>query len=327
MLSFTRGRPIALALDKNNNKVFTIHVTPELDEPDIHVDNVLELIDDCDIDHLRNSMRIGNIELKLIKRALGLDGKKREKLRLSEKLKHGLEILEDHARGKLKTEVDFNKSDEIARIIPLIGARDTPYDRSIALVGPSESGKTFLAKEICKFDQRKRPVVVFSKIEDDESLRELKTLRTPVDKKCRIIYIPLHTEDQLLSLPTNEDLRGTICLFDDLDSFPSDIAKYMREYRDSVLESGRHCNITTMSTSHIMNNHGKTKVILNECELVCLFPAANKRHASKFLTERFGMGRVDSELLIRKAMRSGRMLCLKLSCPNMVIHNKGVILI
>lgn len=327
MLSFTRGRPIALALDKNDNKVFTIHVTPELDEPDINVDNILELIDDADIDHLRNSMKIGNIELKMIKKALLANEKQRGKLNLSEKLKHGLSILEEHARGKLKTEVDFNKSDEVARIIPLIGARDVPYDRSIALVGPSESGKTWLAKEICKFDQRKRPVVVFSKIDDDASLRELKDMRTPVDKKCRIIYIPLHTEDQLLSLPTNEDLKETICLFDDLDSFPSDIAKYMREYRDSILESGRHCNITTMSTSHIMNNHSKTKVILNECELVCLFPAANKRHAFKFLIDRFGMSKIDAQLLIRKAMLSGRMLCLKLSCPNMVIHNKGVILI
>ena len=223
--------------------------------------------------------------------------------------------------------VDFSKDPGISRVLPLIGARDVPYDRSICLVAPSEGGKTFLAKEICKFDQRKRPVIVFSKIDDDESLRELAKLRTPSDKKSRLVKIPLHSEDQLLDLPSNEDLKGTICLFDDIDSFPSDIAKFIREYRDSMLESGRHHNITVISTSHILNNYMKTKTVLNECEWVCLFPASNKRHAFSFLKDRFGLEKAEAMFLINKAMQSGRYLCLKLSAPNLLLHSKGIILI
>ena len=327
MLSFTRGKPIALALDKNNETVFTIHVTPEEDEPDINVDSVHDLIDKADVEKLRQSMRIGRIELKLLQQALRVSGDQRDKLNLTEKLRSALAILEENATDKLKKEIDFTTDKEIDRIIPLIGAREVCFDRSVVLIGPSESGKTYLAKEICKFDRRKRPVVVFSKIEDDESLRELEQLRTPKDKKSRLIKIPLHTEDQLLSLPTNSDLNSTICIFDDLDSFPTDIANYMREYRNSILESGRHNNITVISTSHILNNYEKTKTVLNEAELVCLFPAANKRHAFQFLKDKMGLDRKEANFMISKSMKAGRMLCIKLSAPNLIIYTKGILLI
>lgn len=327
MLSFTRGRAIAIALDKNGNKVFTIHITPEKDDPDINVDNVIELIDDVDISTLRSSMKLGRIELMMLKQALRVNEDNKKKIKLSEKLKRGMEILQKIATDKLKKEVDFSKSPDIVRVIPLIGAKDVPYDRSIALIAPSESGKTFLVKEIIKYDIRRRPCVVFSKIDDDESLRELSTLRSAVDKKCRMIKIPIHTEDQLLDLPTNSDLKETIVVFDDIDSFPKDIADFLREYRDSILESGRHDNITVISTSHILHNYMKTRTMLNEAELICLFPSSNKHHSFMFLKNRFGLGKDEATFLIDKAMKAGRMMCMKLSAPNLVIHNKGVILV
>ncbi len=327
MLSFTRGKKIAIALDKDDKIVFTIHITQDQEEPDIKVDNILELIDDADVSNLRGSMKLGRIEVKILQKALNsTSAADTDKLNVSEKIKSAIEILKEIGNDKLKKEIDFSKDSDIVRVLPLIGARDVPYDRSICLVAPSEGGKTFLAKEICKFDQRKRPVIVFSKIEDDESLRELATLRTPADKKTRLVKIPLHTENQLLDLPTNSDMKECICLFDDIDSFPADIAQFLREYRDSMLESGRHDNITVISTSHILNNYIKTKTMLNECEWVCLFPASNKRHAFSFLKDRFGLEKQEANFLINKAMQSGRYLCLRLSAPNLLLHTKGVIL-
>ena len=325
MLSFTRGRAIAIALDKDDKIVFTIHITPDQAEPDIRVDNILELVDDADISNLRGGMKLGRIEVKILKQALNTEN--RDKLNMSEKIKRAIEILEQLGQDKLKKEIDFSKDPQISRVLPLIGARDVAFDRSICLVAPSEGGKTFLAKEICKFDQRKRPVIVFSKIDDDESLRELSCLRTPADKKSRLVKIPLHSEDQLLDLPMNTDLQSTICLFDDIDSFPIDIAQFLREYRDSMLESGRHNNITVISTSHILNNFMKTKTMLNECEWVCLFPASNKRHAFSFLKDRFGLDKAEANFFINKAMQAGRYMCMKLSAPNLLLHSKGVILI
>lgn len=326
MLSFTKGKPVAIAVDKAGKVVFTIHVTDDEEEPDIKVDTPLELIDDADLTKIRSEMRLGRIELKMLKK--GLQCKQHtSSLNLSPKIERALEILEELSLEKLKKEVDFAGDSDIDRVIPLIGARPTPYDRSICLIGPSEAGKTYMVKEICRFDIRRRPVVVFSRIDDDESLRELTTLKSAKDGKSRLVKIPLHSEDQLLSLPTNSDLNGCICLFDDLDSFPKDIGDFLREYRDSILESGRHENISVISTSHVLNNHNKTKVLLNEAELVVLFPAANKRHSASFLKERLGLEKREVDHLIAKAMASGRYLAMRVSAPNMLIHSGGVILL
>lgn len=324
MLSFTRGKPVAIALDKNDKIVFTIHVTPEEEEADISADNLLELIDDIDISMLRAQMRLGTIEMKMVRQALNQGDVK--KLNLNDKLERAIELLKEIATDKLKKEIDFSKDKDIKRVIPLIGARDTAYDRSICCFGPSEAGKSWLVKEICKFDKRKRPVIVFSKIIDDVSLRELKKLRTACDKKTRLIQIPLLTEKDLFDLPTNTDLKDCIVLFDDIDSFPKEMSDFLREYRDSILESGRHNNITVISTSHLLRNYGKTKTILNEAELICLFPSANKFHATMFLKDRFGLEKQESNFFINKAMKTGRMLCMRMSAPNMVIHSKGVIM-
>ncbi len=324
MLSFTRGRKIAICLDADDKTIFTIHVTKEEEEPDISVDDISELIDDSDIDQLRKSFKLGRIEVKMLKKAL-----KDEKMRagLSEKLKSALELLKENAQDKLKREVNFADDDRIKKVLPLIGGRDTPYDRSIAFIGPSESGKTYLAKQIIKHDLRKRPVIVFSKIDDDSSLRELKTLRCANDKKSRLIQIPLHSDNDLMNLPMNTELEECLVLFDDLDSFPEEQAQFLREYRNSILESGRHHNITTLSTSHVLLNRQKTKVMLNECELLCLFPGANKQSAFKFLQTRFGLRIDDANHIINKCIKNGRTMTLRQSCPNLIIHDQGVMMI
>ena len=72
-ISFTRGTPIALALDKNNEQIFKIHVRAENGDepPDIKVDNILELVQDEDIKKLKFSMKMGKIEEKLLVSILG----------------------------------------------------------------------------------------------------------------------------------------------------------------------------------------------------------------------------------------------------------------
>lgn len=324
MLSLSRGKPIAVALNRDGIVVYTIHVTDENDLPDIVVDNVLELITKEDIESLQKTFKLGKIEKKILEKALK-DNTLMENL--NTKLTQAMEILKELGESKLKREIDFRDDPDVFKVIPLIGHHTTNYDRSIALIGPSGSGKTFLAKEIIKQDVKKRPVCVFSKIEDDESLQELKRMRTPVDGKSRMIQVALQTEDDLSMLPTNKDLKDTICLFDDLDSFVGDKADFLRGYRDSILECGRHNNITVMSTSHILLNRSKTKTVLNECELLCLFPGANRHATHKFIQDRFGMRLDEANRILSICIKSGRTCILKLSAPNAVIHNFGVVLV
>ncbi len=354
MLSFDHGKKVAVALDKANKPVFYIRITEEKELPDIQCDDSLALISEEDINQIKYAMRLGSIEVSVIKKLLkskgkktkGKDGTERttlpfkdgridmDNIKASEKIKRALQILESKCLMKLKEEIDFTGDPSVHSVIPIIGDTKEDFDRSIFLCAASGAGKSWLAKLIIENDLKKRPVVLFSKIADDESLKSLEgqKINGPKDTKIdRLIKIPLLSEEDLLDLPALSDLgdskNGVICMFDDIDAFHSDIAQYIREYRDSLLECGRHNNITCICTSHLLNNYNKTKIALNEAEVVVLFPNSNRRHSDLFLANRLGVSKIERNFMIDKAMRAGRFLAMRMSAPNMIIHNQGVVLI
>lgn len=338
MLSFDHGKPIAHALDKRGNKVLTIYITPDKEKADIEVDDISQLINENDYIQIQKLMKLSGMELKMIKNAV-----KNNKLEsLPDRLQLAISNLKDNAKKRLKTHLLFDKSDEIDRLVPLIGGGG--FDRSIFLTGPSGSGKSFLAKEIMKRDEMNRPIVIFSKIDDDDSLKELKKLKitkssfpedadleeSAIKKELgapRMIKISLRTEDDLLNLPSNEELKNCVCLFDDIDSFAPTIANILNEYRNSILESGRHHNIHVISTSHQLYNWSKTRVILNESEYVALFPHSNKRSSMMMLRDRMGLNKHEVDSILNECMNCGRFIICKMSAPNMCIHNKGIIIL
>ena len=72
MLSFSRGKPIALVLGKNGSVLHTLHVVEAKDneEPDIEVDDPVSLIDKVDIDKVKRAMKLGLIETKILMKAI-----------------------------------------------------------------------------------------------------------------------------------------------------------------------------------------------------------------------------------------------------------------
>lgn len=350
MLSFDNGKRIAVALDKSNKPIFYIRICEEKELPDIQCDDSLELISEEDLTQIKKAMKLGMIEMQLIKRLLKHRGKKIkskdgiirtclpfldgkidiDSIKANDKVKRAIQILEDKCNLKLKGEIDFSKDPSVHSVVPIIGDNKDNFDRSIFLCAPSGAGKSWLAKLIIENDLKKRPVILFSKIPDDKSLESLEDKKIE-NGKDRLIKIPLLTEEDLLDLPAASDLadskNGCVCMFDDIDAFHSDIAQYIREYRDSLLECGRHSNITCICTSHLLSNYNKTKICLNEAELVILFPNSNRRHSDLFLATRLGVPKHERDFMIEKSMRSGRFLAMKMSAPNMIIHNQGVILV
>lgn len=347
MLSLSRGEPIAHGLDKNGKKVLTINITPEQSEPDIMADHIESTVNDHDIQKVARILRLLIIETKQLRKFIndvrtkslnknGLSEEEKQKIfnNLTDRIQLAVTELRKIAKNNLKTHILFDQHDEVKRVVPLIGGQQKPFDRSLFICGPSGSGKTFLAKDIMKNDLRNRPIVIFSKIDDDESLKELKKLRLTSQPfgdekgKERVIKIRLKTDDDLLNLPSNEELKNTICFFDDVDSFPSDYASFLSEYRSSLLECGRHHNITILSTSHFLYNYCRTRTLLNECECISLFPHSNKRDARRFLSDRMGLNnQTETPRILQEAMESGRSLTCRLSAPNCIIHEKGVILL
>ena len=135
------------------------------------------------------------------------------------------------------------------------------------------------------------------------------------------------SEEDLLNLPSNEELKNCVVFFDDCDSFSKDIADFLSEYRSCMLESGRHHNITVLSTSHMVHNWARTRTLLNEAEWVCMFPHSNRRSSMLFLRDRMGLGKTEIDNILKEVMEHGRGLLCKLSAPNMILHERGLQLI
>jgi len=322
MLSFSRGKPVALAVNKEGKVLHTIHVTQDQKEPDIEVDNPLELIDKIDVAAVKRALRLGLIETRVLMKAI----EAKNSGNLSEGLKRAFDVLEGKANEKLKREINFADDDEVDTLIPVIGRNPEAFDRSIVLIGPSGSGKSFMLKQILVNDPRKRTVVLFSKVQDDPSLKEL-VYMNELTQKPRLVQIPLFTDADLAELPNDADLNATVTVFDDIDAFTGDRGQYLRDYRDSLLEAGRHKNVSIISTSHILSNYNKTRTILNEAEIVVLFPPANRRSADLFLKDRLGMIKADRDFMIDRSNGSGRFMALRLSNPNVMLHRKGIMLL
>lgn len=322
MLSFSQGKPVALALGRHGEVLHTIHVTENRDLPDLDVDDPVDLIEPVDIEMVGKTLRLGVIQKKVLVNAI----KKKSSEGLSEELKRAYGILVDKAHTKLKTEINFDKDSEVSMVIPLIGFDQPGFDRSIVFFGPSGSGKSFLAKKVMMNDPQKRKIVLFSKVRDDPSLKEL-TATKNIAQEPRLVQVPVFTDQDLVNLPPDSDLSGKICFFDDIDSFPFAQAEYLRAYRDALLEAGRHKNVTVMSTSHITLNYNKTRTVLNEAEIAVLFPPANRRSADAFLKDRMGLVKAERDFLIAKANSTGRFLAVRMSNPNLVIHSKGIMLL
>jgi len=333
MLSFDSGVPVCHCINKAGKKVATLHITEEKEKPDISVDDedINSLISKKDIDYVQKIMKLSTIEVKQIIKALSSGQEAIDQL--NDRLKLAIITLRGMTQNNLKTHINFSKSDEIDKLVPLIGGGG--FYRSIFLTGPSGSGKTMLSEDIMLHDEKFRPCVVFSKIDEDDSLKRLRKqklnskteLEEQRDKKERLIKIRLQTEDDLLNLPSNEMLKNCVILFDDLDSFPPSISAFLNVYRDQILESGRHHNITVLSTSHQLYNWAKTRVILNEAETVCMFPHSNKRNSMLFLRDRLGLGKDEIVNIVDEAMNSGRYLICKMSAPNIIITEKSILLL
>ena len=330
MLSFDRGIPIAHCLDKKGNKIGQLCITQDQKHPDILVEDAGDLIDDEDFIQIIKSMKLSLLDVKMIKKVLV--SKKQEDLnKLTDRLKLALQSLKDIASNKLRTKILFDQNNVIDKLVPIIGSDKVKFDRSYFLTGPSGAGKTTVACNIIKNDIKSRCIVVFSKIDDDTSLNPLKKLkitksvfRDQRDGGLRMMKIRLQTEEDLIDLPSNEELKNCVLFFDDISSFPKDIADFLSEYRSSILESGRHHNITVLSTSHMLYNWAQTRSLLNEAEWVCMFPHSNKRSSMLFLRDRMGLGKKQINSILKEVMEHGRGLLCKLSSPNMILHERGL---
>jgi len=172
---------------------------------------------------------------------------------------------------------------------------DPETERQILYItGPSGSGKsTYTSRYAMLYKQvfKKNPIYVFSALKDDESLDNIKPKRFKITKEALL--------DDKLNI---EDLKNSLCIFDDIDVISDkELKNEVYNILNAILETGRHFKISCIITNHLPSNGPYTRRILNECHSVTYFPhSGNNGKISKFLIDQIGISKKDY-LLNKKA--------------------------
>ena len=239
-----------------------------------------------------------------------VDGKKRPEI--SDEMKELIDEAQEYINMKLKTQILFD--DKYTKLFPI----PQKYSERIYVPAPSGSGKsTFIGmylEEMRKVD-KKRKIYIFSRVDEDE----------PLDKLKKVIRIPLEKEYFDSNPLKIEDFKNSILIFDDIDTIlDKTIVKYVRNFRDDILETGRHYGITILSTSHLIANFLATRTLINEANAIVLFPKGSSFYAvSNFLERYLGF---DKDLIRYVEKLPTRWIYFWKEYPKFAIHEKGVFL-
>ena len=328
MLSFSRGKPIAklYKIDKpkkdGKNGKKKIPVIPKKPDKTIAIygedDFGKDKISDIEIPKKEygdlltlDFFKENKVPKAKRQRVKDIVSSKVSKEKMSDEMSEYVNEAELFIANSLKTRVDFS-DDEILRCFPI------PQKKSerIYVPAPSGSGKsTFIGMYLSQIREKyaKRPIYIFSRVEEDEPLDAFKnTFRIPLNRKT--------FEKEPLEI---ENFKDAILIFDDIDTIlDKPLVKYIRNFRDDVLETGRHYGITIISTSHIITNFLATRTLINEANAIVLFPKGSSFYAvSNFLERYMGFSRKQ----IRQVENlETRWLWIWKEYPKYAIYERGV---
>lgn len=207
------------------------------------------------------------------------------------------------------TEIKLN-DDEFIQQIP-----NPKTERSILYVaGPSGSGKSYYTKLYIEQYNKQFPrnnIYLFSSLTEDTTLDKLKIIKR------------LKLEDKFLNTNFNiNDFTNSLIIFDDTDCLKN---RYVKEkvniILDMILQTGRHTRTSCIYTSHLVNDGLNTKMILNECHSITIFPSTLGGRAIKYLLDSYlGMDREQIKKL--KKLESRWVTILK-TAPKIILYQNG----
>lgn len=331
MLSFNRGRPIALIEDGKYDKKI-VHLFDDLKKCcrkcnangkygnkkccefcdkdncnsylDEHNDIKYDLFEVLCEDYIRKfKKKLSVIDLQKLRRAIQLSIKPLEKdlgdiyekclLEYNNKSKKELIIYDD------------------GQILPL--PNYFKPERTY-ICGPSDSGKSYYISmyiEQLKKIYPKRDIFLFSDVKEDKVLDNYNPLRISLDEKF--------LDDEIDS----ESLKNSIVIFDDIDSISNKkIKQKVSNLRDSLLTRGRHEDISVVVTNHSCTNYGFTKVVLNECNSITFFPKSGSTGGIKYmLTKYVGL---DNDQIKKIFSLPSRWITIYKHSPMYIIYEKGI---
>jgi adenylate kinase family enzyme len=252
--------------------------------------------------------------------------KGRISIRHLEKLqKHLIDKTEpdDNEKALKKLYNDFmektkNKKELKLKDISLIPIFDPEEERKIFYIcGMSGCGKSTFASDLIENYNKvfpKNKIYFFSNKKSD-----------PVIDKHKNINRMLLNEELIEDPIELEEIRDSLVIFDDIEYCTNKkISEELDRLRDIILQQGRSFHISFGYISHLINNYKQTKVILNECHCVVLFPKNTTTYSLKYLLEKYyGFNKEDVNKL--KFLPSRWVIIYKI--PICVLHQRGAYMI
>ena len=198
-------------------------------------------------------------------------------------------ILKNKSTKKEKTIYVSESLEDVRNPLEIIEATSNEYiqlapsskdERSmIYVVGMSGSGKSFwttqYVKEYLK-KFKKNKVHLISPISDDKNINSLKPNR-----------INPNSTEFYNDPPECEDFKDSILICDDIEAYDKKTTAKVMNLVNSIATTGRHHNVSLMMLCHTATNGQMSKILLNECHAIVLFPGNMTGKSSKYLLDNY----------------------------------------
>lgn len=171
----------------------------------------------------------------------------------------------------------------------------------IYIAGPAGVGKSTISRSITDVYHElfpNAPIFLFSKLTDDPAFDDLQ-------ESGEIIRVVIN--EQLIEQPIEvleevDPKVGALFIFDDTDTINNKkILERINALKRDIMEVGRHNNIYSLQTSHLINGTSKndTRYILNELNKMIIFPGSGGYKQQRYVLENYwGMNKKDIEKLL-----------------------------
>jgi hypothetical protein len=149
------------------------------------------------------------------------------------------------------------------------------------ICGPAGSGKSYYISNLLKTMRKINPkikIYIFSDLSEDPVL----------DSIGDIIRFKLD-EGLIKKKPIDPKVvSNSICVFDDIDSIQNKkVLDAVEKLRDSLLRTGRHYNASVICSNHLCTNYKATRIILNECGAITIFPRSGSSDGIRYLLKKY----------------------------------------
>jgi len=189
----------------------------------------------------------------------------------------------------------------------------------IYIAGPSGVGKSTISRSLIEVYKElfpESPIFLFSKLTDDPAFDDLQKDGTisRVVLNEQIIEQPIEVLDEV------DPNEGALFVFDDTDTITNKgILDQINKLKRDIMEVGRHNNIYSIQTSHLINgtNKNDTRYILNELNKMVIFPGSGGYKQQRYVLENYwGLNKKQIEKLLGT---NSRWLCISKNYPQYVV--------